>query len=40
MTGTSIIFFIVGATVLWGGLVVSLLNLLKHEKKVNKVMSE
>lgn len=33
MNTTSIIFFGIGAIVLWGGLIVSLSNLLKCEKK-------
>ncbi|WP_195972156.1 MetS family NSS transporter small subunit [Clostridium thermobutyricum] len=34
MTGTSILFFIIGATVLWGGFVTSLTILLRNEKKL------
>ena len=33
MTPTSIIFFAVGATVLWGGFIVSFVMLIKNEKK-------
>ncbi|MGL4989545.1 MAG: MetS family NSS transporter small subunit [Sarcina sp.] len=36
MNITSIIFFSIGAIVLWGGLVLSLSNLLKCEKR-NKI---
>lgn len=34
MTMTSIIFFIIGATVLWGGFAVSLIKLIRNEKKL------
>lgn len=33
MTGISMIFFLIGATVLWGGLGVSLAILIQNEKK-------
>ncbi|MGL4759851.1 MAG: MetS family NSS transporter small subunit [Sarcina sp.] len=33
MTLTSIIFFAIGATVLWGGFTVSFIMLIKNEKK-------
>ena len=33
MTTISIIFFAVGATVLWGGFIVSLVVLIRNEKK-------
>lgn len=32
MTPTSIVFFLIGATVLWGGLAVTLGMLLKNER--------
>ena len=33
MTPTSIVFFAIGATVLWGGFIVSLVVFIKNEKK-------
>lgn len=35
MTGVAITFFLIGATVLWGGLAVSLTTLIKSEKKAS-----
>lgn len=35
MTGTSIAFFLFGATILWGGLAVTLIIALKDSKKSN-----
>ncbi|MGL5417495.1 MAG: MetS family NSS transporter small subunit [Clostridium sp.] len=40
MTGTSIIFFLIGATVLWGGFAFSLALLLKNEKKQVETIEE
>ncbi|MGL4874383.1 MAG: MetS family NSS transporter small subunit [Clostridium sp.] len=40
MTGTSIVFFLIGAVVLWGGFAFSLALLLKNEKKQAKTMEE
>lgn len=36
MTPTAIIFFTIGATVLWGGLAVTLGMLLKNERKARE----
>lgn len=33
MSGTAIVFFAIGAIVLWGGFAVSLTMLIKNEKK-------
>lgn len=33
MNTTSIVFFLIGATVLWGGFIVTLSMLLKNERK-------